>query len=435
MNRRKVIDRRGFLKAAAGTALSAPLFIPAAAIGRDGNTSPSNRITMGFIGTGSQGMGIMGGFLGRGDVRVVAVCDVDRNRLNNARDRVNNRYRNEDCAVYTDFRELLARKDLDAVGLALPDHWHAVPAIAAAQAGLDCYGEKPLSRSIRESRAICDAVKRYGRVWQTGSQQRSSENFRFACELVRNGVVGKIHTVEVGLPNGPSTGTREPLPVPDHIDWDMWLGPAPWRPYTNFGRGGPHWDWRWIMDYSGGQLTDWAGHHIDIAHWGLDLDHTGPVEVEGEGNFPRQGIFDAPTEYRFNCLYESGVNILVANEGQLPHGRGTRFIGDNGWIHVHRGGLNASNSSWLQRDILDANAIRLYRSNNHIGNFIDCVKTRRDPIVPAETGTRSISVAHLGEIAMITGRKIRWNPVTEEIINDPRASALLGRSYREPWIL
>jgi len=435
MKKTKSMNRRGFLRAATGAALGAPMFIPAAARGRDGNTAPSNRITMGFIGTGSQGMGIMGGLLGRNDVQMVAVCDVDRNRVNNARNRVNNHYRNEDCAAYADFRALIGRGDLDAVGMALPDHWHTIPAVAAAQAGLDIYGEKPLSRSIRESRAICDAVKRYGRIWQTGSQQRSSENFRFACELVRNGVIGKVHTVEVGLPNGPSTGPRQPLPVPEHLDWNMWLGPAPWRPFTNFGRGGPHWDWRWIMDYSCGQLTDWAGHHIDIAHWGLDLDHTGPTEVEGVGSFPSEGIFDAPTSYRFTCKYETGVEIIVANQSQHPHGMGARWIGEHGWVHVNRGGLNASNPAWLQRDILGSNAIRLYRSNNHIGNFIDCVKTRRETIVPAETGCRSISVAHLGEIAMLTGRKIRWNPVTEEIQGDPQASALLSRAYREPWRL
>ena len=283
-------------------------------------------------------------------------------------------------------------------------------------------------RSIREGRAICDAVHRYGRVWQTGSQQRSDYIFRRACELVRNGRIGKILKVEVGLPTGGGTDVKPVTKVPENLDWDFWLGPAPYVPY----RGIDHWNWRWIMDYSGGQLTDWAGHHIDIAHWGMGWDYTGPVEIEGRGNYPQEGTYNVATEYRFNCTYADGTVMTVANNTQLE--QGARWHGEKGWIHVSRGGLKASNEKILQEEI-GPDEIHLYDSRDHKQNFVDCVKSRKLTICPAEVGLRSISVGLLGEIAMLTGRKIKWNPETEEIIGDAEASALLGRSYREPWVL
>jgi predicted dehydrogenase len=386
---------------------------------------------MGSIGVGSQGSGNMHNFLRYEDVQYIAVCDVDANHLERAKNAVNNRYDNQDCHAFKDYREFLELEGLDAVSLALPDHWHALPAIAAAKKGLDMYGEKPLSRTIRESRAICDAVHRYNRVWQTGSWQRSQSNFRHACELVRNGKVGKIHTVEVGLPAGGQTGVHPTKPVPEGLDWEMWLGPAPYREYCDFGGNRCHWDWRWILDYSGGQLTDWAGHHIDIAHWGLDLDHTGPVEVEGVGHYPEDGLYNAPYKYNFTCKYANGIVMHVHSGGQ----GGTKWIGDEGWVWCDRGGLDASDKRLLRPDAIGPNDLRLYHSEDHQRNFLDCVKTRQLTITPVEAACRSISVGHLGEIAMLTGRKIRWNPETEEILDDPGASALLGRSYRKPWIL
>jgi predicted dehydrogenase len=296
---------------------------------------------------------------------------------------------------------------------------------------LDIYGEKPLSRSIRESRAICDAVHRYNRVWQTGSWQRSQQNFRHACELVRNEKVGKITHVEVGLPTGGSTGIKPTKPVPEGLHWDWWLGPAPWRPYCEFGGNRCHWDWRWILDYSGGQLTDWAGHHIDIAHWGLDLQHTGPIEIEGEAVYPENGLYDAPSQYNFNCKYANGITMNVHNGGLS----GTKWFGENGWVWVTRGNIDASDKNLLKPDAIGPNDERIYHSNDHIQNFLDCVRSRQDTIAPVEVANRSISVGHLGEIAMLLGRKIKWNPDTEEIVGDAEASALLGRSYREPWIL
>ncbi|MGB2865610.1 MAG: Gfo/Idh/MocA family oxidoreductase [Sedimentisphaerales bacterium] len=422
------ITRRGFLKGTAaigGAAIGLPAIVPASVFGAN---APSNRIVMGAIGVGSQGTGDMQGFLGKPVVLMVAVCDVDKGHRDNAKKIVDDRYGNKDCTAYHDFRELIDRGDLDAVQLALPDQWHAIPAIAAARAGLDIHGQKPLARSIREGRAICDAVHRYGRVWQTGSQQRSDYKFRRACELVRNGRVGKILKVEVGLPTGGGTDVKPIMPVPEGLDWNFWLGPAPYVPY----RGVSHWDWRWIMDYSGGQLTDWAGHHIDIAHWGMGWDYTGPVEIEGKGNYPTEGLYNVATQYKFACTYADGTVMTVANNQQIT--QGAKWYGETGWIHVNRGGMSASDEKILREEI-GPNETRLYESRDHKQNFLDCVKSRELTICPAEVGLRSISVGLLGEIAMLTGRKIKWDPQNEKIIGDPEASALLGRSYREPWIL
>jgi predicted dehydrogenase len=383
---------------------------------------------MGAIGVGSQGTGDMQGFLSKSEVQMVAVCDVDKAHRDKAKKIVDDRYGNSDCESYLDFRELIGRGDLDAVQLALPDHWHAIPAIEAARAGLDIHGQKPLARSIREGRAICDAVHRYGRVWQTGSQQRSEWKFRRACELVRNKRIGKILKIEVGLPTGGVTDVKSVTKPPEGLDWNFWLGPAPYAPY----RGVAHWDWRWIMDYSGGQLTDWAGHHIDIAHWGMGWDYTGPVEIEGRGNYPSEGIYNVATEYKFTCKYADGTLMTVANNKQLT--QGAKWYGEKEWIHVNRAGLNASDEKILKEEI-GPNEIRLYESRDHKQNFLDCIRSRRLTICPVEVGHRSISVGLLGEIAMLTGRKITWNPKKEQVIDDPQASALRGRSYREPWVL
>lgn len=437
MRSKNNIDRRQFLKRATGVAAGAiafPYIVPSSALGKAGTVAPSNRIVMGAIGVGSMGTGDMRGFLGKEEVQFVAVCDVDKNHRDRAKKIVDDKYSNNDCKAYLDFRELIGRGDLDAVTLALPDQWHAIPAIAAARVGLDIHAQKPLARTIREGRAICDAVERYGRIWQTGSQQRSDERFHRACELVRNGRIGKVHRVEVGLPDGRACGMRPQIPVPDTLDWNFWLGPAPWRPYTDFGRGNCHWEWRWIMDYSGGQLTDWAGHHVDIAHWGLGLDRTGPVEIEGRGIYPRDGLYDVPIAYKFTCKYADGVEIIVANDSQQPKGRGAVWYGEKGWIHVRRGDLRAEPASVL-KEVIGPDEIRLYKSRDHKQNFLDCIKSRKETICPAEIGHRSISVALLGEIAMLTGRKLHWDPENERFINDDEANRLLSRPMRSPWHL
>ena len=426
-------SRRRFLQqaAAAGAISGFPAIVPASVLGAEGRPAPSNRITIGAIGVGGQGNGNLGGFLGDPRCQVVAVNDVDRNNAERTQRRVNDVYNNQDCAAYPDFRELLARDDIDAISLATPDHWHAIPAILSAKSGKDIYGEKPFSHDLREGRAMVDAVSQYGRIWQTGSWQRSTGNFRFACELVRNGRIGKVHTVEVGLPTGGGGGNAPFTDPPPNMDYDFWCGPAPWAPYSS---DRTHWNWRWQMDYGGGQLMDWVGHHGDIAQWGLGTETTGAVEFNPiYADFPQTGIWDAATRYRIECTYANGVKMIVQNaEGQ--HRMGAKWIGTDGWVWVDRGGFDTQPKSLMQ-DKIGSDEINLYRSNNHIGNFIDCVISRRPTITPAEVAHRSASVGHLCVIAMALGRKIRWNPDTEEIVGDPTANTMLGRAKREPWSL
>ncbi len=432
MGKGKRIKRRGFLKMATGAAagvVAFPYIVPSSVLGAE---APSNKITMGCIGVGSQGTSDMQGFLGKSDARILAVCDVDVQRLAEAKRIVDEKYGNSDCATYHDFYEVIAREDIDALLLAVPDHWHAIPVIAGARAGKDMYGEKPLARTIHEGKLMVEAVQRYHRIWQTGSWQRSQESFRRACELVINGRIGKVSRVEVGLPTGSGSGNPPVSPVPAGLDWDLWLGPALWRPFRRYGGRAPHWDWRWIMDFSGGQLTDWAGHHIDVAHWGLGLDRTGPVEIEGKGEYPPDGIYDAPTAYKFDCKYANGITITVANDRQLPHGMGTCWYGEKGWVHVSRGGLWAEPASVLD-EVIGPNETHLYESRDHTQNFLDCVKTRKETVAPIDIAYRSITVGHLGEIAMLLGRKVHWDPDKIEFVNDDAATRLMSRPMRSPW--
>lgn len=445
------MNRRQFLKTATDAvmgAMSFPYIVASSALGKAGSVAPSNRIVTGCIGVGTQGTGVMRGFLGRDDVQMVAICDVDIKHRNNARDIVNEKYGNRDCATYNDFRELLARDDIDAVSLALPDHWHAIPAIMAARTGKDMYSEKPMAYSIAEGRAICDAVKRYGVVWQTGSWQRSVQNFRFACELVRNGRIGKVHTVKVGLfySLGRSSATKPAL-VPDGFDYDMWLGPAPWAPYCP---DRCHRNFRRIRDYSWGSISDWAGHHCDIAQWGMETDYTAPVEIEGSGFNPRpeHDVYDTIESYRFECKYAEGFTMIVADSKKIPIG--VRFEGTDGWIHVSRSGdfsqayksplltsragLHAHPESIL-KSVIGPNEIHLYESKDHVGNFIDCIKTRARTVAPAEVAHYSMMIGHLGRIAMELGRKLKWDVKKERFINDPEADRLLSRPMRSPWHL
>ncbi|MCG8701785.1 MAG: Gfo/Idh/MocA family oxidoreductase [Bacteroidales bacterium] len=441
----KKLNRRSFIKEVATTGVVAgfPVIVSSSALGRDGAVSPSSRLLMAQIGCGAMGSGNMRGFLGLNDpaLQIISVCDVDSRHAAGGKKVVDGKYKTDACTTYTDYREMLEKEDLDCVSHALPDHWHAPVSIACARKGIDMYGEKPFARSIKEGRAMCDAIDRYNLIWQTGSWQRSRGDFHKAAELVRNGRIGKVEYVEVGLPDGRAEGGPQVCleDAPDYIDWNLWLGPAPYRPFQNFngklmknGGRGPHWDWRWILDYSGGQLTDWAGHHVDIAHWGLGLDRTGPVEIGGKGKYATGGIYDVPYAYDFVCKYANGVNIRVANRSVLLHGQGVCWYGDKGWIHVNRGGLKASDSKIL-REKIGAGETLLYKSYNHHKNFIDCVKSRKETITPAEVAHRSISVGLLGEIAMQTGRKLKWNPDKEEFIGDSGANNMLKRQYRSGW--
>jgi predicted dehydrogenase len=400
-------------------------------MGLGGKTPPSDRIIMGTIGTGSQGTSNMMDFLKLKDmVRFVALCDVDASHLANAKNIVDKANNSKDCRTYSDFREFLEKEKLDAVSIALPDHWHGIIYTSAINKKWDVYGEKPICRTIDDGKIIVSAVNKNNIIWQTGSWQRSEENFRRGAELVRNGRLGKIKLIEVGLPDGGrGIGTPPVMEVPKELDWEMWLGPALKVPY----RGVCHWNWRWILDYSGGQLTDWAGHHIDIANWGADLEHTGPVEIEGQGVWPHDGIYNAPVEYDISCRYSNGIMMRVANESRYPMGMGTTWYGDNGWIHVDRGGVIKASDPKILNEKTGDKEIHLYKSDNHWKNFLECVRSRKPAIAPIEPAFRAITVALLGEIAMTTGQKIQWDPEKQEIIGNPVASRLLGRPYRRPW--
>ena len=432
------ISRRQFLRRATGVVagiISFPWVIPSSALGKAGSISPSNRVTMGCIGVGWQGGINMESFLAHKDCRIIAVCDVDKNHLQEAVNTVNGHYRNKDCATYSDFRELLARDDIDAVSIGLPDHWHAVPAVAAAKSGKDIFGEKPLSHNLKEGRAMCDAVKRYGRIWQTGSWQRSESNFHRACELVINGRIGKVHTVQVGLPEGHTdfegTGGQEQMgPAPTELDYDFWLGPAPVEPYCP---ARVHKNWRWHLDYGGGQLMDWVGHHVDIAHWGLGFDYAGPYEIEGHGEYPRDGLWNTATRYRLTAKYPKDITVIIAG-GHSEIRSGTKWIGEDGWVWVDRGAIDAQPRELLKERI-GPDEIRLFRSPGHWRNFLDCVKSRRTTLTPCEVAHRSATPGHLGQIAMLLGCKIRFNPETEEIVGDATATRMLGRPMRSPWHL
>ena len=439
LRKHRPTTRRGFLKGILAAA-AAPAIIPASALGAGGRPAPSERIVMGAIGLGGQGDRDMRALMNHAEVQMAALCDVDAGSrdyegnwhrgLAPAKAAVEQHYGAQTqtgtfrgCATYRDFRELLARTDLDAVTIATPDHWHALVAVAAAEAGKDMYCQKPLCRTIPEGRAMVDAVRRHGRVFQCGSQRRSSGGCRLTCELVRNGRIGRLHTIHVGLPGGhPNPGYREPptpTPVPDSLDYDMWLGPALWAPYT---RKRCHWTFRWVLDYSGGQVTDWGAHFIDMAHWGMGVEDTGPVEVEGRGEFPSDdGLWNTATDFRFECCYANGMRMIVTSGGG-----GVRFEGTDGSLGLGQG---------AHLPPAGPGEIHLYDSPSQYTNFVECVRTRRRTAAPVEVAHRSITPAHLGNIAMLTGRKIRWDPDNEEIVGDPDASRLLTRPFREPWAL
>jgi predicted dehydrogenase len=386
---------------------------------------------MGLIGCGGMGGANLHGFLQKPEIQVLAVCDPDRSRRAAERNRVEAFYaegnRNGGCASYNDFRDLLARPDIDTVIIASPDHWHALHVVTAARAGKDIYGEKPLSLTVRQGRVMADTVRRYGRIFQTGSQQRSDKRFRFACELVRNGRIGRVRTITCGLPAGATTVNHPSIPVPEGFDYDLWLGPAPRAPYC---AQRTHYDFRNILDYSGGKLTDWGAHHIDIAQWALGRMESGPTLIEGEGEFPRDGLWNAALHYELDCRYDDGVRLVVTSRFE----NGVKFEGDDGWIFVNRGRIEAGPESLLA-SVIGPNEDRLERSPGHHQNFLDCVRSRREPLAPIEHAHRTITIAHLGNVAMQRRRPVRWNPDTEQIVDDPTASRMLDRAMREPWRL
>ena len=441
------LNRRGFLKGSASLVglAAAPYVVPASVLGAEGRAAANDRIVMGAIGLGGQGDRDMRSFLGMGSVQMAALCDVDEGStryeqgwlrgIAPAKQAVEQHYAAQlrdgtFKGVFTtaDFRELLAREEIDAVCVATPDHWHALPVIAAARAGKDIHCQKPLSLTIADGRAMADAIRLHGRVFQCGSQRRSSGHCRRSCELVRNGRSGKLHTIHVGLPGGHSNpGYRmdeSPQPVPPGFDYDRWLGPAPWAPYTHKRC---HWTFRWILDYSGGQLTDWGAHYIDMAHWGMGTERTGPIEIVGKGEFPRDVVlWNTATSFRVECLYANGMRMIVTSGGG-----GVSFEGTEGTVNLEGG----TNPPSIAHSVIGPNEIHLYESSSQYGNFIECVKSRQATVAPVEVAHRSISPAHLGNISMMLGRKLRWDPDREQFGDDAEANRMLSRPHREPWTI
>jgi len=439
-----IITCRQFLKnsavAATGTALLAPTIVPSSVFGAE---APSNRITVGCIGIGRMGLGDLKEILGLKQAQVIAVCDVDSNRTKYAQQLVEKHYSTKGadgnykgCATYKDFRDLIARSDIDAVSIVTPDHWHVLPAIAAARAGKDIFLQKPLSLTIKGGRVVSDAVLRYGPVFQIGSQQRSDSRFRYACELVRNGRIGKLHTVKVGFGTDPSTTAHPQMPVPDSLDYDMWLGPAPWAAYTEkrvhpktgYSRPG----WLRIQDYGAGMITGWGSHHNDIAQWGMGTEYTGPVEIQGQAEYPKDGLWDVHGEFRIEYTYANGVKVICADNKKNK--QGILFEGTQGWVYVKRGQIDAEPKSLLTSAI-GPNETHLYKSTKHKANFFECIKSRAQTAAPVEVAHRSCSVCLLGDIAMQLGRKLKWDPKQERFTNDDQANRMLSRPMRSPWHL
>jgi predicted dehydrogenase len=432
------LSRRQFLGFTAA-ALAFPTVIPAGALGRDGKAAPSARITLGSVGCGVMGTGNTDSFMALKDCQVVAACDVDRGHLEALVRKVNAHYQDTGCKAYHDYRELIARSDIDAVMVATPDHWHALVEVEAAQHKKDIYGEKPLARTIAEQQAIVRAVEANQRIWQTGSWQRSVANFHKAAEIVRNGMIGAVTRVEVGLPGGQGGRVQHPEDMqpstpPQELDYDTWIGPSKMMPYI---KGRVHREWRWNYNTGGGQLMDWVGHHCDIAHWGLGFDNSGPFEVEGKGEFPpADAVWNTCTKYRIELKYPRDITMIMA--GGYPDIRGgTKWIGTEGWVYVDRGVFEASNQDWRDYQQLpeELRKIKLPISTNHQANFLASIKSRQPTITPVETAHHSAIPGHLGLISMLVNRKLRWDVQKEQILDDPEASKLLGRPYREPWKL
>ena len=417
-------SRRDFLrKAATGAAtIVMPHVVAGRALGAEDKVGANDRLSIGVIGCGGISRGHRGWAKNNSATELVAVCDVDTERRESAREQAG-----EDCTAYTDYREVLDRDDIDAVFVLTPDHWHTLISMDACQAGKDVYCEKPLTLTIDEGKRLVAAVRRYGRVFQTGSQQRSSWEFRLACELVRNGRIGKVHTVRVVIGGAPGGAWEPDEDPPPGLDWNMWLGPAPWSPYNKLRH--PY-NFRWFYDYSGGKMTDWGAHHNDIAQWGLGMDGSGPVSIEGTCVFPTEGLYDVATSFEITYQYATGQRVICSSEGRF----GVTFEGSDGWVWVTRGDIETSPAD-LRHETFGPGDERLYHSGNHHQNWLDCMRTRERPVCDVEIGHRSVTVCHLGNIALRTGRKLQWDPGREEFVDDPAANRWLSRPYRTPWHL
>jgi len=449
------MERRDFMKksALATAAFGFPTIVPASVFGKN---APSNKINIGQIGCGriARDHDLPGTW--RHDVaRIVAVSDVDSKRMADGKKLVEEYYTKKlgekymDVKQYGDYREMLLNKDIDAVIISTPDHWHSQPAMEAALAGKHIYVQKPTSLTIKEGRQLVDVVNKTGVVLQLGTQQRSSEQFRIAAELVRNGRIGKLHTVRIGLPGDPAGPDAQAMPIPSNLNFDMWLGSTPEVPYTeigvhpqnDYGRPG----WLRHENYGAGMITGWGQHHFDSAAWGMDTELTGPRYIEAVAEFPRAGLWNVHGDFMVKAEYDNGVMMFTS--GGYPNG--IRYEGTEGWIWVSRGSYVASSSDpvaqgnnakaldasdpKILQSVIGENEIRFTRSNEHHGNWLDAIQGNAELLSPVEIGHRACSVCLLSHIAMKLERKLAWDPVKEEFINDAEANSHLSRPQRAPW--
>jgi len=433
---KRTSNRRRFLKqmAVAAGAVGVPLPVASSAFSADPAAAPSNKITIGCIGVGGMGTGNMRVFLGLEGCRVVAVCDTYESRRQQAKQRVDDAYGDKGCTMHADYRDLLARKDIDAVMIAPQDHWHALIATAAAKAGKDMYCEKPLGVSFEEGRAIRDAVRGAKRVFQTGTWQRSQGKFQHACRLARNGYLGKIHTVEVGSPcpeyRPKYKGSPDPQPVPDGFDWAMWRGPAPDKPYNPGRVAWP--DWYLIWDYCAGFICNWGVHHLDIAHWGCPQLGAESFEVECKAVYRNEGFTDNIDTWMATLNYASGLKLVYSDNRQQK--TGTRFLGEQGWVHVDRSGIWAEPASLLKVQ-LRPEQLQLTGSDHHQDNFLDCVKSREDPVSDVDAAYAASSLGLLTDIAGRLGQKLKWDAKQERFVDNDEANKMLSRPMHNGWSL
>ncbi|MBL0742987.1 Gfo/Idh/MocA family protein [Chryseolinea lacunae] len=461
MQQKNKIGRRAFItKSAKGIVSTSallgafPSIVPASVFGKN---APSNRINVGVIGTGRIALTHdMPGTIKFDNARIMAVCDPDSVRANNAKKFVNDFYTKktgktyDGVAVYENYKDLLQNKDVDAVIITTPDHWHAPIAVHAARAGKDIYMEKPASLTIEEGRIMSDAVYHTGRILQVGSQQRSMPQFRYAAELVRNGRIGQLKTVTVGLPGDPSGEAEPEMPIPKSLNYDLWLGTTPEVYYTE-KRVHPQADlsrpgWLRCEQFGAGMITGWGSHHIDCSHWAMDTEHTGPIEVWGKAEFPKSGLWDVHGLFKTEALYANGVKMIVGNEFE----NGIRFEGTEGWIFVTRGDYAVTSSDPVAKkpskaltasdpkiitSAIGPTEIHLYESSDHHGNWLDSIKSRKQPIAPVEVGHRSCSTCLIHHVVMKLGRKAYWDPAKERFKNDDEANAMLSRPQRHPYLI
>lgn len=427
------MKRRTFLKTAASAALGLHI-VPRHVLGGAGQTPPSEKIVLSHIGMGWFGTVDLKIFLGSDQTQNVAVCDVDGAKRDEAKRLVDSHYGNSDCKTYLDFREMLDRDDIDAVSIATPDHWHAIPTIWAAKHGKDVHVEKPLSLTIQQGRAMVDAVRRYGRVCQVGSEARSISQCRFGCELVRNGRIGKVTEVFVGPSVGPpsSTAILPAEPVPAGLDWDFWLGPAPWRPYNSAYHPVK---WRGYVDFSGGGTTDWGAHHFDLVQWALGMDDTGPVEILPPDCQEQRWL---TFKYANGVLLHHVTDRADVEKLNLFGEDGITFVGTDGKIAMFYGSLRKTDPPSLIKEAIRPNEIHLHQcppGGHEVGDFLTSVRTREKPGADVEIGHRTVTVCHLANIARWLKRPLKWDPVREEFIADDEANRVCSRPMREPWSL